>query len=399
MLFELSEGALRFLVPLNLDSRGITPDQIGLIIFAFSLTSLLSRGVAAALFRPERARLLIVGAGLASTVAYLLTPFTNDVAVFATLMAFDGFGWGMATTCLLAMLMLCTPDDMSPAVSMGWYIGFQGIAFAIATTLGGFLGEIAGIQVAMLILATVPVLAAALIGLRLPPVVRTAERPGSDAIGPVEQVRAAVRRVGLLPFAVWAAALVAVYLNVINGLLASFFPLLGISLGLSIAQIGTLSSVRSGVSAIARFGAGWIFGRVSPRRLHWPLLAMSTVSLALLPSVEAYVVALPLFALTGVSRGLLRVTTSATAMEQTQGHQAGMSAAVMTAGLDVGKMVGPLIGGFVAAAAGLPTMFRVVPFGFLVAYGVLYAIAARARRSVAPSAGPGPTGTTPELAS
>lgn len=393
MLFELAEGALRFLVPINLHERGLGPSAIGFVVFAFSLTSLLSRGVAGALFQPNRARLLIVGAGLASTIAYLCTPFVSDIASFTVLMSIDGFGWGMATTCLLAMMMLCTPPEITPAVAMGWYIGFQGIAFAFATTIGGVLAESFGVQTAMLILATLPVVAASLVALRLPPVVRAMDGPdplaldeGEEAIvarsGPRASVLAAVRRVGLLPFAVWSAALVAVYLNVMNGLLQSFFPLLGLAVGLSVAQIGTLSSVRSGVSAVSRFGAGWIFSRVPPRRAHLPLLVMSAATLALLPSAGAYFLHLPLLALNGVSRGLLRVTTSAEAMEETPGHQAGMAAAVMSSGLDVGKMLGPLIGGLVASLLGLDTMFRVVPFAFLAVYLVLY-FAARRRRGTA----------------
>lgn len=388
-LFELAEGALRFLVPINLDARGLTPAQIGFVIFAFSLTSLLSRGVAGALFRPERARAMIVLAGLASTVAYLLTPFVSDVAAFTLLMAFDGFGWGIATTCLLTMVMLCTPSSISPATAMGWYIGFQGIAFALATTVGGVLGQAIGVTGAMLALATLPVAAAVLISLRLPPVVRSTDdptRPPQEAGAPVERqsgraaaIRASVRQVGLLPFAVWSAALVAVYLNVMNGLLSSFFPLLGLAIGLSIAQIGTLSSIRSGISSIGRFGAGWLFARVGPTRLHAPLLIASAATLALLPAAGSYLAVLPLVAANGLSRGLLRVTTSATAMEATPGHQAGMAAAVMTAGLDVGKMVGPLIGGLVAATIGLEAMFRTVPFAFLGAYWLIYVLARRRR--------------------
>ena len=367
-------------MPLNLDARGLGPREIGFVVFAFSLTSLLSRGVAAAFFRPERARRLIVVAGLASTAAYLVTPFVTHVAAFTVLMAIDGFGWGMATTCLFAMVMLCTPASISPAVAMGWFIGFQGIAFAIATTVGGVLGQLIGIQVAMLVLATLPVVAASLLALRLPPVVRDIAQPAGGPPG--SGVRALVGRVGVLPFAVWLAALVAVYLNVMNGLLQSFFPLLGLALGLSVAQIGTLSSVRSAVSAVARFGAGWLFARVAATRLHLPLLALSAGTLALLPSVAGYLANLPLFALNGVSRGLLRVTTSASAMEDTPGHQAGLSAAVMTAGLDVGKMVGPLVGGVVAAAVGVDTMFRVVPIGFLVVFAVALVVA---RRSGSPA--------------
>jgi predicted MFS family arabinose efflux permease len=387
-LFELAEGALRFLVPINLDARGLTPAQIGFVIFAFSLTSLLARGVAGILFRPERARAMIIGAGLASTIAYMITPFVSDVGSFTVLMAIDGFGWGIATTCLFTMLLLCTPSTISPAVAMGWFIGFQGLALAIATTVGGLLGQSFGIGTAMLVLATLPVLGAVFISIRLPPVLRSTLDPartedpaGGAQAGRRVRLMASIRRPGLLPFAVWSAALVAVYLNVINGLLQSFFPLVGLALGLSVAQIGTLSSIRTGISSVARFGAGWIFARVRPERIHLPLQTLSAATLAILPSVGAYFLLLPLFAANGISRGLLRVTTGAAAMNETPGHQAGMAAAVMTAGLDIGKMLGPLIGGLVASVIGLEAMFRIVPFAFLAIYLVLYLVSERRRRA------------------
>lgn len=402
-LFELSEGALRFLVPLNLNRNGLGPEVIGLIIFVFSLTSLVSRGAAAAFYRPDRARAMIIGAGIASTIAYLITPFVDDPAIFAALMAFDGFGWGVATTSLLATMMVVTPTSITPAVAMGWYVGFQGVAFALATTVGGILGEIVGIPLAMVVLATLPVMAAVLIAFRLP--IEVADRATPDALRPdgsdaadldepiIRQHRTGVRhgvhvaRKSLLrlPLAVWAAAIVAVYLNIMNGLLQSFFPLLGLALGLSVAQIGTLSSIRSGVSAVARFGAGWLFARVRANRLHLPLVAISAATLALLPSAGTYLLNVPLFALNGVSRGLLRVTSGAAAMESMRGQQAGLTAAVMTAGLDVGKMIGPLIGGIVAAVIGLEWMFRTVPMAFLGLMAVLLVLDRRhARRATHP---------------
>lgn len=388
-LFELAEGALRFLVPLNLDARGQSPQSIGLVVFAFSLSSLLARGVTATLYRPDRARRLIVVAGLASTVAYLLTPFVRETWVFAALMSIDGFGWGVATTSLLAVMMTSTPREISPAVAMGWFIGFQGLAFAVATTVAGLLADRFTIQTAMLILATVPVIAATLVSLRLPPAIR-GERveplvadPDEAEIRVMTRARRLVaggfRAVAALPFPVWAAAVTAVYLNVMNGLLSTFFPLLGLALGLSIAQIGMLSSTRSAVSSVARFGAGWLFGHVSAHRLHLPLLAVSAGTLAMLPLIPSYALQFPGFALNGMSRGLLRVTTSAAAMESLDGTRAGLAAAVMTAGLDVGKMIGPLIGGFVAGAFGLGAMFQIVPLVFLALYAVIYVLAPRDR--------------------
>lgn len=398
-LFELTEGALRFLVPVNLAQRGLGPEQVGLVIAAFSFTSLLARGVAGGLYTAGRAKRIIILAGLASTIAYLLTPFQTSVVAFTALMAVDGFAWGMATTALLAVMMTSTPRWMSPAVAMGWFVGFQSIAYALATTVGGLLGQVAGVQTAMLILATVPVAAASLIAARLPPPVRLleetpadvdADEGGAEILASVRPgrlgrlrstVAGAVTSIGALPAAVWAAAVVAIYVNVMNGLLQSFYPLLGLALGLSVAQIGTLSSIRSTGSAVARFGAGWLFARVPARILSVPLLTLSASTIAALPSIASYVATMPLFAANGAARGLLRVTSSAAAMEALDGRQAGLAAAAMSAGLDIGKIVGPLIGGFVAAAFGLETMFRVVPLSFLALYLGLYLLGRRRRRA------------------
>jgi predicted MFS family arabinose efflux permease len=184
-----------------------------------------------------------------------------------------------------------------------------------------------------------------------------------------------------MPIAVWTAAVVAAYLNVMNGILQSFFPLLGVAAGMSLAQIGTLSGIRTAISSIARFGAGWTFDRIPPRVLHVPLLTASALSVAALPLTAAsFVLTLPLMALSGISRGLLRVTTSADAMDALSGRRAGPAAALMTSGLDAGKIVGPLLGGVVAAAVGLEAMFVVVPVAFLIVALVGYVLA-RAQRS------------------
>src|SRR5215218_3961003 len=111
-LFELAEGALRFLVPLHLDQQGLGPEAIGIVLFAFAAASLLARGFTAGVYTHVRARRLIFGAGLASTLAYLLVPFVQDsVVLFGILLAIDGFGWGVATTTLLAVMMVSTPKS------------------------------------------------------------------------------------------------------------------------------------------------------------------------------------------------------------------------------------------------------------------------------------------------
>ena len=142
----------------------------------------------------------------------------------------------------------------------------------------------------------------------------------------------------------------AAYLNVMNGLLQSFFPLLGLASGMSLGagRHAVRPANRGLVSGSLRGGLGLRPVRRSPLA-HLPLLTTSALSVMLLPLTAAsFLLTLPLMALSGISRGLLRVTTGAAAMDALSGQRAGPAAAVMTAGLDVGKIIGPLLGGVVA---------------------------------------------------
>lgn len=383
LLFDLAEGALRFLVPVYLDTRGYGPGAIGIATAAFAVASLASRLPAGLAYRPDRAYLLILGAGAASALAFAAAPFTTSIHVFTLLMAMDGLGWGIATTSLLTVVMRTKPPEISEATAMGWYVGFNGLGIALASVVGGLLGDWYGVRSAMLMLASVPFLAAALISWRLPTgeeeqeVAQPVHEDTVQAPALTQRLRLAIQS---LPTPVWVAALTALYLNVMNNILNSFFPLVGLALGFSLAQVGTLSGIRSGVSALARFTAGAIFARTSARKAHTPLLIVSALTTACVPSIASYVLQMPIWAANGISRGLLRVSTGAEALETTPAGREGLSAGVMSAGLDVGKILGPLIGGAVAEAVGIGNMFRIVPLTFLVIF-VFSRIAVRRHRT------------------
>lgn len=416
-LFEGAAGALRFLLPLVLADRGVGPAGIGTVVAVFALVSLVSRGAAAGLYRYRRAQRLILVAGIASTIAFLAMPLAGGVPAYAALMAVDGFGWAIVTTSLLAIVITHTPPELPSTSAMSWYVGIQGAALATGAFVAGIVAQIAGVWPALVVFAFLPVIAAVLIAMRLPPpgtvmvrehADRAAEpidageleealedEPMRDYVSPslsargMERVRGVMRAARGLPPAVWSAAVVAAYLNVMNGIIQSFFPLLGVASGLSLAQVGTLSGIRTAISSVARFGAGWFFERVDKRRMHLPLLTASALSVALLPLTAAsFILTLPLMAFSGISRGLLRVTTGAAAMDALAGRRAAPAAAIMTAGLDVGKIVGPLLGGLVAAVFGLEAMFFVVPLVFLAIAVAGYGVAALQRRGRQEGEGP-----------
>jgi hypothetical protein len=109
--------------------------------------------------------------------------------------------------------------------------------------------------------------------------------------------------------------------------------------------------------------------------------------MAIPSAIGSFLLQIPLFAVAGLSRGLLRVTGSADAFDAV-GHddrQHGLTSALLYGGLDVGKIVLPVVGGVVASAWGIASMLRVVPVGLLLLY---LALALPAKRAAKPAASP-----------
>jgi MFS family permease len=184
-----------------------------------------------------------------------------------------------------------------------------------------------------------------------------------------------------MPVAVWIGLLVMFFINALNGITNTFQPVLCLAAGLSLTQIGTLSSIRSWASSSSRLGSGPLFARFDVSGLTLPLVLAGTLATAVIPDVRAsFLLQIPLFVVAGVSRGLLRVTGSADAFDSVgaDNRAHGLTSALLYAGLDLGKIAGPVLGGAVAAAWGIPTMFRVVPVALLVLYLVLLAGVRRA---------------------
>jgi hypothetical protein len=179
---------------------------------------------------------------------------------------------------------------------------------------------------------------------------------------------------------VWAGALLMFDINFVNGLVTTFQPVLALAAGLTLTQIGVLASLRSFASSFVRLGSGVMFARSSGVRLTTPLVVLGAAAVILIPSAKAsFLLSAPLFLAIGTSRGLLRVTGSAHAFEGVPDHDRyhGITASLLHAGLDLGKLTGPLLGGAVAGLAGLETMFRVLPVVLLCGYALLEILATR----------------------
>jgi predicted MFS family arabinose efflux permease len=356
------------------------PAAIGTILAMFGVASLAARLPVGVAYKRSRARtLLVVGGGL-SALAFAILPFTSSPIVIAILMAVDGFGWSIATTTQLAALVAARPAGLSVGSAMGWYSGFTGLGHTVAG-LGGLMADSFGFDVSFFVLAAVPAVAAAIMVGALPKESEAAPQPERRRRPSVW--RQAWSSIGAMPVVVWVGVLLMFYINMVNGVVQAFHPILALGAGLTVTQIGLLSSCRSWSSSFSRLGSGPLFARIPARNLTFPLTVMGAASMFFLPAVrEWFWWQVPLFLASGLSRGLLRVTGSAEAFEGvgSSDEQHGLTAAVLHGGLDLGKLSGPIIGGVVAEVVGVAGMFRLIPLLLLVLYSSL-ALAARRSRA------------------
>ena len=360
-------------------SLRLGPASIGVIIGAFAVASLAARLPAGLTYSVRRGGAFLLLGGACSAVAFALIPFTTSPVALGALSALNGVGWSVATTAQLALLVARRPGGVTTAEAMGWFSGATALGNVAAGVMGGGIADLIGLRPTFYVLAATPLFGALLMA-------RTAT--STSGVGEAALVESPprspiVRSITGLPLAVWVGVLVMFFINGLNAVTNTFHPVIALAAGLSLTQIGALSSVRSWASSSSRFGSGPVFSRFDPAALTLPLVIAGCLATSAIPSViDSFVLQIPLFLIAGVSRGLLRVTGSADAFEGSgeDERRHGVTAALLYGGLDLGKIAGPVIGGVVAGAFGIATMFRVVPFGFLVLYLVLAIPARRALR-------------------
>jgi MFS family permease len=370
-------SALSVLVPVFLSHEAhLGTATIGLVVGVYGAAALAARipvGLAYTVARGQR--LLLAGAGLCAA-AYALVPLADGTVALAALLALNGLGWSTATTAQLALLVGRPPGGASRASAIGWFSGATALGSMAGGFIGGLTADMIGLRPTFFLLAATPLLAALLMvrRVRRSEAFMLAPRPGRVHDG------AAWRLLLRMPLPVWTGVLVMFFINGLNALTQTFHPLLALAAGLSITQVGALSSIRSWSSGSSRFGSGPLFSRFDSGGFTLPLVVLGTLVVCLIPSVvESFALQIPLFALAGLSRGLLRVSGSADAFEAvgTDDRRHGLISALLYSGLDLGKILLPVVGGAVAGVWGIATMFRVVPIGLFVVY---LALALPARR-------------------
>jgi MFS family permease len=375
MLLSSSSNVAGILVPPYLQGMGYDYTAIGLLVAITAVAQLCSRFPAGALYRPDRARRITVICIVVISINYLLYPLAHSPLTFALVQIIAGLANGVATTTNLAMYMDALPADTPKHRPMAFYAGALAGGFTLGNLVGGLAGDFLGVTQAFMIASATTLGSLIFLGLDHPHLVHTASPARNGAPLPLRE-RLAATLAGFTEPRLVGISGVAFLLNFLHTIVNTFLPLYGISIGLSLSEIGLLKSVHSLVNAIARPIASAPVRALGARRASLigvvALAAMDT----LVPLQTTFIFLAIVLAGVGLMRALALVanTVELADIDHTRISR-GMASSLYNSSQDVGSLTGPALCGALASVIGLTTMMTIVPLGstalfFVVLFGV-----------------------------
>jgi MFS family permease len=361
------DGLNSILMPLLLDDAGYSAAAIGPLISILPVASLASRFPVGAVYRPSRARwLLVVSLLTAAACSLLYPPSVGSSTVLAAVRVIHGIAFAVATTVNLAYFIDALPPGSSRPRAMGFYGGGMAAGYTIGNLSGGLVADALGYGGAFACGALFWVGGLAQVLTRPPAAHLPAQMPGDPAAAPKRSTHSfgAMLR-ALRDPAVVDVSMLAFQLNAILMIGGVFFPLVARDAGLALSEIGFVRSIHSLVNAVARPFSSPFIARLGAGRVSFASFALQAGAIALIPAVAfgglaAYTL---LFAVVGAGRAI-GFTANAIALAEDIPESRlsrGLSSSLYSAARDLGNIAGPLIGSALVSQVGLSAMFLTAP--------------------------------------
>jgi MFS family permease len=383
LLVTTAEGGMNTIMPPYLERERYGVEQIGFITALFALLQLASRLPVGAFYRGKRAPRLLVGFSLLYVFSTIGYAFSNHAVWVFSMTVLHGFAFGAVTTVMLPIAIQLKDMHASHGASMGWYTAALSAGYALGAFLSGYVAEHGGYAATFVIIGLLP-LGTLLLSLLLPYIADEVSR--TDTRTSRSGWRVALNALPSLSPMLLFATLVAFYINFLDDGFSTFFPLLGLSIGLTLVVIGTLKGIKSATGVVVRLFAGKIFKFVDFKLLNHVLVIGWSLAVFVLPGVRETWTFVALFVAMGLARSLSRVT-SATLVAEEKAKDAsgiGLASGIYNMGLDVGSLAGPLVAGYVARVTDVSTMMRVIPIVMVCLYfsALLWVQRAAAKRTI-----------------
>jgi MFS family permease len=324
-------------LPLYAVDHGATATSVGLILGAHMIVAAVGSipfGRASDIWGRRR---FLLGGMIVSIGTSLLLPLAEDPLALMAIYGLAGLGVAAFTPSALSLV----GDAAAPGragYAFAWYSTAHYGAIGVGPYLGGLAAEWWGYRTAF-VASAVGVVVALIVGLVLP--IRPAALPSPGSGATFADIRGNA--------AVWAGWILSISGLLIQGVVFSFFPLLGHDRGLPPAAIGLVFLVLGLANTVARLPAGWLVdrtGRPAPCAIAGALVA--SVATMTLPHVGGQTALLLLVAVFGAVSGIafvaVGVALASASTPATRGLVMGGYSTALYLGFALGSFgLGPII--------------------------------------------------------
>jgi predicted MFS family arabinose efflux permease len=357
------------IIPPFLHDLHIPVAALGTLVSLNPLLALASRLPVGMAYHQERARLLIAIAVLGMGVSNFFYSFASDSLTFAIVHSINGFAYGAVTTLYMAFYVDSLSPDENRNHAMGYYVGTLALGYSTGNLFGGLIADHFGYGITFQVAAFLSLVPCLLLWLFR----------GDGAQG--ESKAKEKSRAGLTSRPSWKALLdpelavvviTALFLNLLQQMGGVFISLYGLTVGMTLTQIGIIRAAYAGCNAVTRPISGHVVNRFGHRRLSYAGIPLQSAILMLVPLFTGFGTIVTVYVMSGLMRAIVIVANAVGLVQDVDEKkvQRGLASGIYNAAGDLGNILGPTIGGiiaqltsiggvFVAGSLGATTLFLV----------------------------------------
>ncbi|HEX9758990.1 MAG TPA: MFS transporter [Nitrospiria bacterium] len=354
------------LLPLFADHLGASPEWIGFIVAASTLTGVLFK-FPGGMFSDFLGRRFLIFLGV---LAFSFAPFfyywVSDVWQLILLRFFHGFA-----TALFAPVAMTVVADMFKSTrgeSLGWYSSANHLGKLTGPMVGGFLLTIGTFSTVFGVCSVIGVFIFALFFTIRFPKQRflSVRRDGWKKLGP-EWIKGLKELVSDIRILLTSSMEGMVMLA--SGALMAFLPIYSRDVGLNYGEIGLLFGIQGTAMLLVRPFMGRISDRYGRRGMIIGGLFLCALSIGLIPLNQGFIPLLLLAGIFGLGEAIATSSTSAFVADLCEVRSLGSAMGIFGSIMDIGHASGPLFFGLLVGWLGYLWTFQV--FLFVLLAGVL----------------------------
>jgi len=359
------------IIPPYLDHMRFPVAAIGMLISLGPVLALMSRLPMGMAYGQARARVLVSLAVLAMGCTNFLYSFAADGLTFAIVHSLNGFSYGAATTLYMAFYVDSLAPDENRNHAIGYYVGSLALGYSTGNFIGGLIADHWGFGATFQLAALLSLVSVALLWFLHGPT-----GAGSGKTKDKAKLTSKESFKVLLEPKLCTVVIVALFLNLLHQMGGVFISLYGLAVGMSLTQIGVIRAAYAGCNAVTRPISGHVVNKIGHRGLSYFGLPLQSLILMLVPLFTGFGPILIVYVASGFMRAIVVVANAVGLVEDVPESRVrrGLASGVYNAAGDLGNILGPAIGGFIAHATGIASVFVIGSLGSTALFllGVLF---------------------------